>query len=597
MEWARPGLLYLSLALLPVLFLSGLWISSLRKRDWRALAGLPFMERLVNHLSPARRRLKRVLFGAGLFLMILAWAGPQFGAKLVEVKRQGVDIMIALDVSRSMLAEDVTPSRLQRAQQELTALVDQLHGDRVGVVAFAGSAQVVCPLTTDYSAAKMFLNYLTPDSVPFPGTSLGGAVRQAVGSFTRGGEGFRVLVLLTDGEDHNSQPEAAAAEAKAAGVRILTIGIGTPGGEPIPERDANGQIKGYVKDRQGKTVVSRLDEVLLKRMAESTGGAYLPAHQGGIEADQVARLIDQMKKRDISAGEYGALEDRYQYLLALGILFLLAAFWLPARRRAWLLAVWFCLMGAGAPPSAQAGMPEDVYQGNRAYSRKQFEQAVQKYRDAQMQAPDSPIVNYNLANALHQSKQFEEADKAYQKSGAVKKSSVREKVLYNQGNNFIFQQKFSEAIKAYREALRLNPGDGDALYNLARAQDWLKNGPPKQPETKPDPKKNQDGNQNQSQPGSAGGTKTSESKSKPGKDEKDRPANPQGPDDKGEKKSGDQGDQQTPGQRPDQAARPGEMSPQAAENLLDAVRESEQNALRERLKNSPKASGRDQEDW
>jgi Ca-activated chloride channel family protein len=171
---------------------------------------------LTSHLSSVRGKIRGAALAAGLLLLALALSGPQYGAKMVEVQRQGVDVMIALDVSKSMLAEDVKPNRLIRAQQELSTLVDKLGSDRVGVIAFAGSAQVACPLTTDYSAAKMFLSYITPYSVAVPGTSLGAAIRTAVEAFPKGGEGFRVLVLLTDGEDHRSDPLDAAKEAKAA---------------------------------------------------------------------------------------------------------------------------------------------------------------------------------------------------------------------------------------------------------------------------------------------------------------------------------------------------------------------------------------------
>ena len=273
MQFVYPVIFYLVLGiLLPALVIIALWARWQRQRDLRVFGNQSLVDQLIQDLSNTRRVLKGLALLAGLFLLGLSLAGPQYGVKMVEVLRQGVDVIIILDVSQSMLAEDVRPNRLERAQQELGAFIDHLGGDRVGIIAFAGSAQVACPLTTDYVAAKMFLNYLSPQSVSVAGTELGTAIRAGLEIFPEGSEGYRVLVLLTDGEDHDSKVIEAAQEAKAAGVKILSIGFGSPGGEPIPIRNAKGEIVDYVKDKNGKTVMSRLDEATLKKITDMTGG-------------------------------------------------------------------------------------------------------------------------------------------------------------------------------------------------------------------------------------------------------------------------------------------------------------------------------------
>lgn len=583
MDFSHSTIFYLALALIPVLAAGALLAWWRRRRDYRAFADSAFAAQMTSHLSPARATVKALSLLAGLALLGLALAGPQWGSRMVEVRRQGVDVMIALDVSRSMLAEDVKPNRLQRAQQELTALIDQLDGDRVGVIAFSGNAQVACPLTSDYAAAKMFMNYLTPDSIAIPGTSLGDAIRLAIQAFPKGGEGFRVLVLLTDGEDHRSRPEEAAREAKAAGIRILAVGFGTPGGEPIPVRDDGGHVIGYMKDSAGQSVVSKLDEGMLKRLAETTGGAYWPAAGGTLEAERMAELIGRMQKRDLSAGKYGAAEDRFQFALLPALALLMLSVWLPTRRRSWLLLIPLALMLA---PPAGADVSGDVNQGNRAYRKQQYGPALQKYQDAQIQSPDSEVVQYDLGNALHKLGKFQEAEQAYRRALKSKDQDLRRRAWHNLGNNYFQQQKYSEAIEPYRQALRLRPGDPDTANNLALALRLVKQ--PPQPKQKSSKQDKQDGKQGQNQSAQGqqdqnGGRDQRQEEGRLGKSGQKQ----QGPDDRGERQAGREDGQQPSreenGNDRARAPKPGEMSPEDADNLLDAAREAEQDAQRRRL--------------
>lgn len=598
MHFSQPSFLYIALALLLLLPLAVLIRGWRQKHDLQAFASPAMLEKLLAHVSPLRRMLRATAAGIGSFLLVLALAGPQWGSKMVEVKRQGVDVLIALDVSRSMLAEDIKPNRLQRAEQELSALIDKLDGDRVGVIAFAGNAQIVCPLTTDYAAAKMFLNYLTPDSVAMPGTSLGEAIRLGAASFPKGGEGYRVLVLLTDGEDHHSGPVEAAQSAKTAGIKILSIGYGTPAGEPVPMRDDNGRVTGYLKDRAGNSVVSKLDEVLLRQITDITGGAYWTSATGSLDAGRLAELINRMQKRALTSGQYGAYEERYQFVLLPAILLLLFGFWLPLRRRAWLLL--FPFLWLAALP-AQADVAGDVNAGNRAYQKKNYARALQKYQDAQIQNPNSPAVAYDLGNALHQLGKFQEAEQAYRQALKSPDRRLLARTWYNLGNNFLRQKKISQALQAYQQALALDPQDQDAANNLAVALQEKDQPPPPQGKAPDSAQQNGQGQPGQGQAlGQPGAQGTPAQKD--GADKK--VAVPQkGPDDRGERQADKQAEQTTETgaeeQKPQQP-KPGEMSAEDAKNLLDSVRETEQEAQRRRL-NGVQDKGRGRwertEDW
>jgi len=422
--------------------------------------------------------------------------------------------------------------------------------------------------------------------VAVPGTSLGDAIRLAIQTYPKGGEGYRALVLLTDGEDHHSKPEEAAQEAKEAGIRILSIGFGTPGGEPIPVKDDSGRINGYLRNAAGQTVVSKLDEAGLKRIAEATGGVYWPAATGTLEAERMAELIGRMQKRDVSAGKYGAYEDRYQFVLVPALALLLFAFWLPRRRKSWLLLAPLALLLASP---AQADVAGHVNQGNREYRKQRYEQSLQKYQDAQIESPESPVVQYDLGNALQRLGQYESAEQAYRRALKSKDRSVRHRAWHNLGNNFFKQEKYAEALEPYRQALREKPGDPDTLHNMALALRFLKQPPPKNQKDQKDPKQQKQQSGGKDQQSGAGQTppnqdpnQKQEGQAQAGKSDPKQ----KGPDDRGEQATEGRDKQETPQDQAGSGARapkPGEMSQEDAENLLNAVREAEQEAQRRRL--------------
>jgi Ca-activated chloride channel family protein len=280
-----------------------------------------------------RQKLKAALAVAALFFIVLSLAGPQFGTRLVEMQQRGVDVVIAVDVYNSMLAEDAKPNRLAKAKELLSGLIQQLGGNRVGIVAFAGTAFWQCPLTLDISAANLFLQVMDVNLIPLPGTALGDAIRLSAKGLPEGASKSKAIVLLTDGEDHNTDPAGAAADAARSGIKIFTIGFGNPAGEPIPVRDAQGAFTGYRKNKKGEVVMSKMDEALLSKIALETGGLYLRAQDGYANTAPIIDAIQGLDKNKLTSRLNRQFEERYQYLLIFGLLLLLAELLIPESRK------------------------------------------------------------------------------------------------------------------------------------------------------------------------------------------------------------------------------------------------------------------------
>ncbi len=238
--------------------------------------------------------------------------------------------MIAIDVSRSMLSKDIPPNRLEKAKLELSELIDRLKEDRIGVVAFAGEAFIQCPLTLDKTAVKLFLATVSPDIIPTPGTSIGSAVNASIQAFAEKEKEYKALILLTDGEDHESNPLEAARSAKKEGIKIFTIGIGTPDGSTVPGESLN---EGFKKDRQGRVILSKLDEKLLKDIARATGGAYYRSTRGELEIESLVREIRAMSQKGLKSEKIVEYEEEYSYFLIVALIFLLAEMAIPERKR------------------------------------------------------------------------------------------------------------------------------------------------------------------------------------------------------------------------------------------------------------------------
>lgn len=326
-RFANPQYLWL-LTLIPA-FILLYALAARRRRKRLARFGNPeTLAELMPDVSTGRVTLKFILFSAAVSLLVLAAARPQFGSKLREEKAQGVEMMLAVDVSNSMLAEDFEPNRLERTKYAINKLFEGLKQDRVGLIVFAGEPKVQLPITSDYRMAKAFARRIDPSLVSVQGTAIGKALEQALLSFSGdGGENHsRVVILITDGENHDDNALAAADRAAEAGIRIYTIGIGTPEGAPI-------QIEGeFIKDEHGEMVVSKLNEEMLSGIADRTGGAYVRATRQDIGLEQIVRSINEMEQGELSTIRFEEFNEQYQYLLLAALALLLVEFLLLDRR-------------------------------------------------------------------------------------------------------------------------------------------------------------------------------------------------------------------------------------------------------------------------
>lgn len=311
-----------------------LWYTARRRRrSLERFGDLDLVRKLSQTVSRRARAVKAVLLVGAVGLLIAALARPQFGTRVETVRRRGKDIIVALDLSRSMLAEDVSPSRLRRSKLDIQRLIQRLEGDRVGLVGFAGQAFTQSPLTTDYGAAMMFLNAMEPDLMPVQGTNLGEAMSLALDAFGDESTEHRIIVVVTDGEDHEGEVEAATARAVEAGVRVYTLGVGSPEGVPIPEVDANGGRRGFKRDADGNVVTTRLEEATLRHVAEATGGRY---YRSSPEVNELPALVGELETlggREIDTREITRFEEQFQIFLGLALLFVFVEAVVPDRRR------------------------------------------------------------------------------------------------------------------------------------------------------------------------------------------------------------------------------------------------------------------------
>ena len=320
-KFANPDILYL-LLLLPVMVV--LWIiNNIRRKKALLKLGNPdLVSGLMPELSLFRPNLKMLLGMVALSLLIVVVARPQFGSKLEEVKKEGVEVIIALDVSNSMLAEDIRPNRLERAKQALSRLIDNLENDKIGLIVFAGDAYTQIPITTDYISAKMFMSTITPDMVPRQGTSIASAISLAMKSFSPGEDKSRAIIVITDGENHLADPVSAATAAAEAGIVVHTIGIGSADGVPI-QMTVNGRRE-YLKDNDGNTVITKLDEDVLRRVAMAGGGSYVRASSSNLGLEEVYGEIRKMKQQEMESVMYTEYNDQFQVFAAIALLLLLA---------------------------------------------------------------------------------------------------------------------------------------------------------------------------------------------------------------------------------------------------------------------------------
>ena len=334
LRFAHPEFLYL-LAVIPVILLTFVYMQVKKKKAIAKMGDPGLLKQLSADSSTAKPWLKGALVSFGLMLLITGLANPQIGTKLEEVKREGVDIIVALDVSNSMKAEDIRPNRLERAKQAISRLIDQLENDRIGIVVFAGQAYVQLPITADFGAAKLFLSTIDTDIIPTQGTDIGAAIELSMKSFVGNENKYKSLILITDGEDNEGLGLEAAKAAREAGVILHAIGMGTENGAPIPVYK-NGMQIDFVKDRNGSIVLSRLDQVTLEKIAAEGKGIFVRASNSDDGLNAVLREISKMDKKAFGTKIYSGYEDRFQYFIGGGLLILLLEFFLSNQKSKWL---------------------------------------------------------------------------------------------------------------------------------------------------------------------------------------------------------------------------------------------------------------------
>ncbi|MBA4321426.1 MAG: hypothetical protein C0408_01280 [Odoribacter sp.] len=328
-RFANPEYLYL-LLLLPLLIL--LWILNeyRKRRAMMRFGNIELVKKLIPELSKIRPALKFVLQLIALSLGIIMLARPQFGSRIEEVKRQGVEVILALDVSNSMLAGDIQPDRLERAKQAISRLVESLDNDKIGLIVFAGDAYTQIPVTTDYISAKIFLSVIGPEMVSKQGTAIGSAISLARRSFSPGTGKSKALIIITDGENHEDDPVAMAKEASDEGIVIHTIGIGSTEGVPVSVV-SNGK-KDYLKDANGNTVITKLNENILRDIAIAANGIYVKANNSNIGLDGVYKEIKKLKKQELEGKMFTEYNDQFQIFAGAALLLLLIDFMIMERR-------------------------------------------------------------------------------------------------------------------------------------------------------------------------------------------------------------------------------------------------------------------------
>lgn len=324
LHWGNPGALKL-LWLIPLLIGLLGYAARARRRALETMAAPSALSRLVAGRVGRRRRTRALLTTAAMVLVLVAAARPQLGAKLERVQRRGNDVIFAVDTSQSMMARDVAPDRLTAAKKAVSALIARMDGDRVGLVAFAGDAFLYCPLTIDYGAAQMFLDAMDTSVVGDPGTGIAAAIEVASEGFAAAEHTYRHLVILSDGEDHEGGAIEAARKAHATGLTVHVVGVGGSAGEPIPVLDAEGRITGHKRDARGEVILSRMNEKVLREVAEAGGGVYVSTSGGAIPVERIFTELQRQEGRLLGTYQFTEYQERFQVPLGLAIVLLTIA--------------------------------------------------------------------------------------------------------------------------------------------------------------------------------------------------------------------------------------------------------------------------------
>ncbi len=464
------------LVLIPVLALVRLITYRNQKRKLRKFGDPKLLKEMMPDVSRFRPSIKFGLLLTALALLIVMLARPQMGTKISQEKRTGIETIIALDISNSMMAEDIVPSRLDRSKMMVENLVDHFTNDKIGLIVFAGDAFVQLPITSDYVSAKMFLSSIDPSMMATQGTDIAAAINMGMNSFTQEEGIGKAIIVITDGEDHEGGALEAAEDAKKRGMRVYVLGVGSSQGAPIPIPGTGN----FMKDNAGNTVMSSLNEDMCKQVAAAGGGVYIHVENNSAAQQQLDDELDKLSKKETSTTVYSDYDEQFQAFGILAILLLIIEICILDRRNPLLknlslfgkrkMTATFLLLMMVMSASAQTDR-QYVRQGNKQYRAGDYANAEVSYRKAIEKNPRNPQASFNLANSLMAQKKDSAAVEQFQNAAKLETNPMRKyQAFHNMGVICQGHKMYGEAIEAYKNALRLNPEDDETRYNLVLCQ-------------------------------------------------------------------------------------------------------------------------------
>ena len=472
-RFADPIYLYL-LAVIPVLAIIRFLTYRNQKKRLRKFGDPKLLSELMPDVSRFRPAVKFWILQGALALLIAMLARPQFGTKINNEQRVGIETIIAMDISNSMMAEDITPSRLDRSKMMVENLVDHFTNDKIGLIVFAGDAFVQLPITSDYVSAKMFLSSIDPSMMATQGTDIARAIEMATHSFTQEEGIGKAIIVITDGEDHEGGALEAAKAAKDAGMRVYVLGVGSTKGSPIPIPGTGD----YMKDNTGNTVMSALNEDMCRQVAQAGGGAYIHVENNSAAQDQLDTELDKLAKKETTSTVYSEFDEQFQAVAILALLLLILEICIFDRRNPLIkrlslfgskkkAAATMLLLMVAATASAQQADRQYIREGNKQFRLGQYDKAEVSYRKAVEKNPKNPQAAYNLGNALMAQKKDSAAVQQFEQSTRIETNPLRKAAAYhNMGVICQTHKMYGEAIEAYKNALRNNPNDDETRYNL-----------------------------------------------------------------------------------------------------------------------------------
>ena len=491
---------FIVLAAVPLLVLLYFFVLNRKRKTIKNIGDANLVKEIIKSYSPKKFALKFVFILAAFTLGVFALANLRSPRGMEKINRNGIDVMIALDVSKSMLAQDIKPNRLERAKQALGRLIDKLDNDRIGIVVFAGRAYLQMPLTGDHSAAKMYLSSASTDVVPTQGTVISDALRMCYSSFISKEKKYKAIVLVSDGEDHDEGALKIAGEMANEGIIINTVGIGSSQGSVIIDELTNQEKK----DNNGNTVITKLNEEELKKIAEKGNGTYRLFTGTDDLVTDLDKQLGSLDQRTVTEDSLVNYKNYFPYFLAAALLLLVLELFISerkklstiklniaerARRSTFLLIIAFCLAPAFSFAQNDKVL---IREGNDAYEKKEYDRAIISYQKVTEKSPANSTAQYNLGNALYKNKKIDEAVQAYDNvlSNSTSKDN-RSKTFYNKGVVLQNNKKLPECIESYKNALKLDPQDEDARQNLQKALQQQKQEQKKDKKEQKKPKEDQ----------------------------------------------------------------------------------------------------------